>query len=115
VIHRLQLYCFWFLLIAQRGVQVRDLKRRLPSSNRRQRPREAVKAKPAILGESVRSDPARESLHKSELRLGTADRYSGRQGARTPPACAETSPRQSLTDGAGNPPQRVSQIGSGLI
>lgn len=30
VIHRLQLYCFWFLLIAQRGVQVRDLKRRLP-------------------------------------------------------------------------------------
>ena len=28
VIHRLQLFCFWFLLIAQRGVQVRDLKRR---------------------------------------------------------------------------------------
>jgi len=30
VIHRLQLFCFWFLLIAQRGVQVRDLKRWSP-------------------------------------------------------------------------------------
>jgi hypothetical protein len=52
-----------------------------------------------------------ESLHKSELRLGTADRFSGVAKARADSTCLrrDKSNTTSLTDGAGNPRRRVSQ------
>jgi hypothetical protein len=114
----LQLYCFWFLLIAQRlGSSARLEAAVACDRSRRQRPREAVKAKPAILGESVRSDPAL-GREPSQGRTPSRDRgpVLGAPRAVEDSTCLRRDKSTIvLTDGAGNPPQRVSQVGGGLI
>lgn len=99
VIHRLQLFCFWFLLIAQRGVQVRDLKRRLRGVC-------ATAAKdperPSKLSPPSWENPCvviqLESLHKSELRLGTADRFSGGAKERADSTCLRRDKSTTVLD-----------------
>jgi hypothetical protein len=111
----LQLYCFWFLLIAQRGVQVRDLKRRSRVGARRQRPREAGKAKPAKQGETVRSVPAL-AREPSQERTPSRDRGPVLGAPRRADSTCLRRDKSAATsaDGAGNPRRRVCQTGRGL-